>query len=76
MAGSAAARQRAFTRRWRWRAAARVVIERFLGRVGLRTTNPNRRDPDDRQMMDLKALLEKAPDADFLRETIGFAAKR
>jgi transposase-like protein len=26
-------------------------------------------------MMDLKALLEKAPDADFLRETIGFAAK-
>jgi transposase-like protein len=27
-------------------------------------------------MMDLKELLEKAPDADFLRETIGFAAKR
>jgi putative transposase len=27
-------------------------------------------------MMDLKALLEKAPDADFVRETIGFAAKR
>ena len=27
-------------------------------------------------MMDLKALLEKAPDADFLREMIGFAAKR
>ena len=27
-------------------------------------------------MMDLKALLEKAPDADFLRETIGFAAKQ
>ena len=27
-------------------------------------------------MMDLKALLEKAPDADFLRDTIGFAAKQ
>jgi putative transposase len=27
-------------------------------------------------MMDLKELLEKAPDADFLRETIGFAAKQ
>ena len=27
-------------------------------------------------MMDLKALLEKAPDADFLRETIGFAVKQ
>ena len=27
-------------------------------------------------MMDLKALLEKAPDADLLREMIGFAAKR
>jgi hypothetical protein len=26
--------------------------------------------------MDLQALLEKAPDADFLRETIGFAVKR
>jgi putative transposase len=27
-------------------------------------------------MMDLKMLLEKAPDADFLRETIGFAVKQ
>ena len=28
------------------------------------------------EMMDLQALLEKAPDADFLREMIGFAVKR
>jgi transposase-like protein len=28
------------------------------------------------EMMDLQALLEKRSDADFLRETIGFALKR
>ena len=28
------------------------------------------------EMMDLQALLEKAPDADFLREMIGFTAQR
>jgi transposase-like protein len=28
------------------------------------------------EMMDLQSLIEKSPDADFLREMIGFAAKR
>jgi transposase-like protein len=53
-----------------------VVIERFPVGSGLRIANPDRRDPMTDLMMDLQRLLEKAPDADFVRETISFAAKR
>src|SRR5689334_24619441 len=48
-----------------------------LGRVGLLPNNP---DPRTTTMTDdkiaLRALLEKASDATFLREMIGFAAER
>ena len=39
-------------------------------RVGLRIS------PMTDKMMSLRAFLEKSPDADFLREMIGFAAER
>jgi transposase-like protein len=39
-------------------------------------TNLTERPSMTDEMMSLRALIEKAPDAEFLREMIGFAAQR
>jgi transposase-like protein len=48
----------------------------FSGRIGLRHASATEEPPITNDMTNLHTLMEKTPDADLLREMIGFAAQR